>query len=162
MHRMRIYLDTSVINYLDAPAHSDKMSDTQDLWEILKRGEFFEAVISGVTEQEVDACPEPKRSFMFQKLTEIPFAIIEVTHEITDLAEEYIKQGVLSRTHYNDLLHIAHAVVGGCSCIVSWNFRHFVNIKTIDRVNAANLTNGYQQIKIVPPSMIRDAGEQDE
>jgi hypothetical protein len=51
-------------------------------------------------------------------------------------------------------------VLAGCSIITSWNFRHFANIKTIDRVNSYNITNGYIQVKIVPPSMLIGEGDE--
>ena len=162
MRKNRIYLDTSVISHLEAHDTPERMRDTQKFWDILGEGHLFEIFISSVTERELDDCPQPKRTFLLQHLADISFESIDETEEILALAEEYVKQGVLSKKHFNDLLHIAHAVVADCSIIASWNFKHFVNIRTIDRVNAVNLTNGYQQVKIVPPSMLISEGDDHE
>ena len=162
MKKLKTYLDTSVISHLDARDTPERMRDTQKFWDILRENNLYDVLISAVTEQELDDCPQPKRTTLLQQLADISFQTIDETEEILDLAEEYVKQGVLSGKHFNDLLHIAHAVVADCSIIVSWNFKHFVNIRTIDRINAVNLINAYQQVRIVPPSMLLLEGDNDE
>jgi len=159
MRKIRIYLDTSAIGHLVADDTPERKQDTHTFWNILREDQFFDVFISSVTEQELDACSQPTRTILLQHLAEISFTTIEETEEILDLADEYVKRGVLSKKHFSDLLHIAHAVVAGCAIIVSWNFKHFVNIRTIDRVNAVNLTSGYQQVRIVPPSMLISEGD---
>ena len=154
MKRQKIYLDTSVINHLDAPDTPDKMNDTIAFWKRLIDNPPCDIVISEVFLKEIVDCPEPKRSFMFEQLSSIHYELVSRTPEVTQLAEQYIEFGVLSRKHYNDLLHIAHAAIYDCHVVLSWNFRHFVNFKTIDRVNAVHLVMGYHPIKIASPSMI--------
>ncbi|OGO85052.1 MAG: hypothetical protein A2Y22_06200 [Clostridiales bacterium GWD2_32_59] len=58
-------------------------------------------------------------------------------------------------------MHIAYAVVNNIDYIVSWNFKHFVNIKTINMVNSINMVLGYRQVQIVPPSMLLGGDEDD-
>jgi len=154
MRRMRIYLDTSVISHLDAPDTPEKMRDTIELWDVLARNTSLEVVISRVVLQEVADCPEPKRSFMVNQLKQIRREVVPRTDEAARLAEKYMTYGVLSPKHYNDLLHIALASLNRCNIIASWNFRHFVNYKTMDGVNAVHLIDGYEPIRIASPSMI--------
>ena len=47
MKKLRIYLDTSVISYLDQQDFPERMAETHKLWEKIKDGEFV-AVISDV------------------------------------------------------------------------------------------------------------------
>lgn len=152
--KTKIYLDTSVINYLDAPHMPQQMRDTLKLWDVFIEGNRFEVVISEVVEREVLACPMPKLTMLMNKLAEVRYVLIRRTPEILDLAEHYADFGVLSKNYFSDLLHIAHATAGGCKLIVSWNFKHFVNYKTMDRVSAVNLVQGYDAIRIATPSMI--------
>lgn len=49
---------------------------------------------------------------------------------------------------------MAVATFFDCDLIVSWNFKHFVNIKTISKVQAVNKLLGYREILILPPSMM--------
>ena len=153
--KRKIYLDTSIVSYLDTPDVPDKMEDTWTLWRLVEENIEFEAVTSVVTQTEINQCYEPKRSKMTALLSSVECQILHETPDVITLVGEFINFGVLSRKHYNDLLHIAYAVVAGCDYIVSWNFKHFVNINTIDRVNATNLINGYPPIKIISPSMIQ-------
>jgi predicted nucleic acid-binding protein len=159
--KQKIYLDTSVISHFDAPDVPEKMEETRELWKLLEENIMFEIVTSVVTQTEIDFCFEPKRSEMITLLTSINCRILHETPEVISLVDEFINFGVLSHRHYNDLLHIAYAVAEQCDCIVSWNFKHFVNINTIDRVNAVNLINGYPPVKIVSPPMIQ-RGKYDE
>lgn len=161
MQKKKIYLDTSIINYLDAPHMPQQMLDTLKLWDVFIDNEVFDVVISQVVEQEIFDCPEPKLSVLLQKLSEIPYSLVSQTPEITELTELYIDYGVLNEKNRNDLLHIAHATVNGCRLITSWNFKHFVNFKTMDKVNGAHLILGYNPVKIATPSMIMGELEYD-
>ena len=154
MKKTKIYLDTSVINYLDAPHMPQHMQDTVDLWECFVSGERFEVVISEVVEREILACSTPKRDILVNRMAEVRYSLIRRTSEILDLTNCYVEFGVLSKNNLNDLSHIAHATVSGCKLILSWNFKHFVNYKTMDRVNAVNLLQGYDAVRIASPSMI--------
>jgi len=66
---------------------------------------------------------------------------------------------VLSAKRHDDLRQIAIATVNQCDYIVSWNFKHFVNINVINRVNAVNKLNGYGDVMILPPTML--SGQED-
>jgi predicted nucleic acid-binding protein len=103
---------------------------------------------------EIDVCPEPKRTQMFAKLKEIKYTILKISPEVSSLAGAYIADNVLTKKSYDDCQHIAFAVVNSCDVIVSWNFKHLVNIRTIDGVKIVNTKNLYGEIKIVTPTMI--------
>lgn len=38
--------------------------------------------------------------------------------------------------------------------MVSWNFKHLANVKTINKVKIVNAINWYREISIVPPTML--------
>ena len=40
MNKMKIYLDTSVISYLDQQDAPDRMKETQEVWELFKKGQY--------------------------------------------------------------------------------------------------------------------------
>jgi len=153
MRKLKLYLDTSTISHLFADDAPDKMSDTNQLWESLVKGEY-EIFLSPIAVEELEGCGEPKRSKMYQKLRELPFQILEKTNEISELAQEYIKHGVLKEKSLDDCMHIAFAVVYNCDVIVSWNFKHLVNFKTISKVKIVNAINQYREISIITPTML--------
>ena len=59
----------------------------------------------------------------------------------------------------DDCQHIGVAVVNGCDCIISWNFKHIVNIKTIRGVRAITNLQGYRAIEIWSPSVLLESEE---
>ena len=80
--------------------------------------------------------------------------IIETDENTVSLAEKFINSGVLKRKSYDDGRHIAAAVLAGCDMIISWNFKHIVNVKTIQGVKAVTTYEGYKDLMIYPPSVL--------
>ena len=161
MKKLKIYLDTSVISHLDAPDVPDREADTKRLWERVKAGEF-EVFISPVDVLELDACPEPKRSALAKWLQSIPYTLLQQTDEVLELAAQYLKAGILPKKSTRDRLHIAYACVYNCDMIVSWNFEHMVNYKTISGVKGANALAGYKEMPIYSPTMLIEGGTDDD
>ena len=153
MKKPKIYLDTSVIGNLDAPDKPDTMQETLVLWDKIISG-AFDVHFSDVTIEELERCAEPKKSRLYNFLKDIEITRIEETEEAITLTQKYMEYGVLKEKSRDDCRHIALATISECDYIISWNFRHFVNVKTIDKVQAVNKLLGYREIKIVPPPMI--------
>ena len=153
MRKLKLYLDTSTISHLFADDTPEKMDETNRFWNDVMKGKF-EIFISSVVTDEIESCAEPKRSQMFEKLQQVQFQILSKTNEITQLANEYVEGGVLNEKSLADCLHIAFAVVYNCDIIVSWNFKHLVNVKTINKVKVVNAINNYREISIMPPTML--------
>ena len=153
MKKLKIYLDTSVISYLFAEDTPEKMEDTHLFWEDLINDKY-DIFLSPVVLDEIQKCSETKRSDMFDKMKEIHYQILEKTDEVNLLAQKYLDSGALTEKSRNDCLHIAHAVIHNCDIIVSWNFKHIVNLKVINKIKAVNTINMYKEISIVSPVMM--------
>lgn len=65
--RLKVYLDTSVISYLKQDDAPEKTGITLNLWERFKTG-IFDIYLSQITIDEMNECPEPKLSFLKNKL----------------------------------------------------------------------------------------------
>jgi len=152
-NKVKIYLDTSVISHLQAPDTPERMTDTLRLWEDLKAG-IYEVVISDVTIDEINDCSEPKRSFMLDELKKIPITVIEAEKKVEELSQEFIRLGILKEKSIDDCMHIATALLAKCDVIVSWNFKHIVNDKTIEGVKIISQIKGFDGIKIYCPSIL--------
>jgi len=158
LKKLKIYLDTSVISHLTAEDTPDKMADTLVLWEELKQGKYT-AVISNITVEELEQCYEPKRSLLIDFIRQIKIELITQNPEVDALANEYITNEVLKQKSYDDCLHIACAVISNCDFIVSWNFKHLVNYKTIKGIKIVNSINDYREIGIFSPTMVIESEE---
>ena len=67
MNRIKIYLDTSVISYLDQRDAPEQMNETREVWEIFKKGRY-EIFISGVVVYEINKCGVEKRKTLLDYL----------------------------------------------------------------------------------------------
>lgn len=151
--RLKVYIETSVINHLDAPDRQDWMEETIKLWDMLKDG-VYDVVIGEPVMSEIDRCYEPKRSFMTGKIAEIKRTIVGVTDEAKRLAKSYILFGGLKKKSHVDAMHIALATLSSCDAIVSWNFSHIVTVKAMTAVDAVNLNEHLTPIKIISPAVL--------
>lgn len=153
MKKLKVYLDTSVISYLlqdDAP---EKMQETRALWEMFEEDKY-DVFLSQVTLDELNKCHEPKKSVMADYLKKINYTLLELTPEVLKVTNKIIEDGILSPKSITDCQHIAAAVVNGCDCILSWNFKHMVNLKTIRGVRKVAEIQGYESIDIIQPTAL--------
>jgi predicted nucleic acid-binding protein len=159
MKKLKIYLDTSVISYLDQQDSPEKMNDTVLFWQDVRKG-IYDIYVSDLVLSEMDNCQEPKRSLLAAELTKIQYKKAIRTDEAKALSNLYVKQGGLPPRSVNDADHIAIATINNCNIIVSWNFKHIVNLRAIMSVEAVNIKEGYAALRILSPSMlIEKAGD---
>lgn len=148
--KLRVYLDTSVISYLKQEDAPEKTGITLNLWEKFKTG-CYDICLSDITIAEINKCNKEKLIFCNQKLGEIEYTNFEINDDVFDLVDEIIDTGILSEKSFEDCQHIAIAVLNECDVIVSWNFKHLVNIKTIQGVRKITQLKGYKDIEIINP-----------
>jgi len=144
--RIRVYVDTSVIGgYLDEEFRSPSIR----LFNRSRAGDAL-LVISDTTLAELASAPPKVRNV----IDDLPRECLEFVHQTAEsegLAEEYIRQAVVSRRMVADAQHIALATVARVDVLVSWNFRHIVNLDRIHGFNAVNLRAGYPLLEIRSP-----------
>ena len=75
-----------------------------------------------------------------------------------ELAAAYISENVVGQTSFADCLHIALATINKADLLVSWNFKHIVNIERIRGYNSVNIKNGYKQLEIRSPRDLMNYG----
>jgi hypothetical protein len=81
---------------------------------------------------------------------------------VVELADKYLAAGILRPKSFDDAQHIAYACVYNCDMIVSWNFKHMVNIKTIAGVKSVNALAGYREMPIYTPTILISGGAEDD
>jgi predicted nucleic acid-binding protein len=153
MKRLKIYLDTSVISYLDQQDALERMAETHILWDKIKNGEF-KAVISDITLSEINDCAEIKKNILFEYLAQINYELIETNENTLKIAGQFVNFGILQQKSFDDCQHIAAAIVSECDIIVSWNFKHIVNHKTMMGVKAITALEGFNDVLIYAPSIL--------
>ncbi|GHU91385.1 hypothetical protein FACS1894202_12710 [Clostridia bacterium] len=160
MRKLKIYLDTSVVSHLDQQDVPERMAETHKLWKRIKANEY-EVVMSDVTIREMAACEESKRDTLFEYLDQIKYEVVAVNERMVEIAGKIVDLGILRQKSYDDCQHIAAAVVSECDVIVSWNFSHIVNPKTINGVKAVTALEGYRDLLIYTPSILAGGEDND-
>jgi predicted nucleic acid-binding protein len=160
MKKLRIYLDTSVVSHLDAPDAPEWEADTRRLWKDIEAG-VYDVFISPVVVTEIERCREPKLSRLREQLKLVQYTLLEETGEVLALASQYLDAKILRQKSYDDCQHIAYACVYDCDMVISWNFKHMVNIRTISGVKSVNAMAGYREMPIYTPSFLV-GGEKDD
>jgi len=149
------YTDTSVIG----GCFDEEFAETSgQLFNMFKIGEAL-IVVSDLTLLELQDAPPRVRA----ALDEIPLAHredVELTEEATTLAERYIAAGVVVATKRVDAQHIALATLSRVDVLVSWNFKHIVNLQRIHGYNSVNLRFGYPLLEIRTPQEVLSYEEQ--
>jgi len=146
-----IYVDTSVFG--------GKFDPEFELW----TGLFFRKIVesdikliySDVAEDELIDAPEKVREFV-RGIPAKNLLRAELSEEAIFLAEKYLEEKVVGKSSRADCYHIAIATILKADLLVSWNFKHIVNIHRIHGYNAVNLMNDYQTIEIRNPREVFD------
>jgi predicted nucleic acid-binding protein len=145
----RFYIDTSVI---DGVFDTEFEEHSTILFEKIKLG-GIKAVISEVTLDEISKARKEIRDFL-KTLPEDSIEFVNLTADAVQLADAYIFEKVVGKTSRNDCLHIAMATVARVDVLVSWNFKHIVNIYRIRGYNSVNIRSGYGSLEIRSPKDI--------
>ncbi|SUJ00984.1 Uncharacterised protein [Sphingobacterium spiritivorum] len=142
----RLYIDTSVFGgYYDI----EFAEFTIPIFERFQKGEFI-MLFSNVTQDELENAPSNVRKLV-QSLKVEHTEFLEINEEAVDLATAYLREKVVGKTSYADCLHIALATICKADYLISWNFKHIVNVDRIRGYNAVNIKNGYKQLEIRSP-----------
>lgn len=144
----RLYLDTSVFG---------GCFDAREGWDVdslrvvsLCANGVAVLLTSRAVEEELEQAPEDVANVLLS----VPASQrerLEIDDEVEDLADAYIRAGVVSVRWREDCVHVAAATVNRADAIVSWNFRHLVRLDRIKGFNAVNLAEGYGILTILSP-----------
>jgi rRNA-processing protein FCF1 len=149
----KIYLETSVFNFVFYDKEPEKQADTIKLFKEIKKGRY-RPFTSDYVMEELEKASEEKSEKMMGLITGYKVDRLKKTDEINRLAEIYVGEGIIPKKYDTDALHIAAATVNELDIIVSWNFKHIVKRKTIIMTESVNLRNGYNKIEICSPSEV--------
>ena len=149
MMTQRFYFDTSVFGGV---FDTEFEEDSLQIFEMVKVGKIT-CVYSDLTESELLEAPERVRSY-FAGLPEKMMERVVVNDEILSLASKYIEEKVVGQTSFDDCLHIAAATINKVDILISWNFKHIVNVYRIRGYNSINIRSNFQSLEIRSPKEV--------
>lgn len=150
---LRAYVDTSVFGGV----HDREFREpSARFFAAVRRGAFV-VLVSEALVVEISSAPtvvqetfEAHRSYMEP---------VETTAEATTLAEAYLAEQVVPAASRVDALHVALASVARADVLVSWNFKHLVQLRRIRGFHAVNVLRGYPLLEIRSPREVIDDDE---
>ena len=163
MKKLRIYLDTSVINFLFADDAPEKRDITREFFdERLARHDVY--ISDTVLVEIANTRDAAKRRLLQETVRRYALRSMEPQPDdqarILALAAEYVKRRVVHGSQWQDALHVAIATTLEFDILLSWNFRHLANIERQVKINGVNRDCGYQkQLLLVTPMEVLNEGE---
>lgn len=161
MKKLRIYLDTSVINFLFAEDAPDFQRVTIDFF--VRYSSQYDLFVSEIVLLEIGKTKDlAQRDRLLDVIRQYPIALLafEPRDEIIALANAYRENGVIPLSQQEDALHVAHATLHEIDILLSWNFKHLANIRREAGIEAVNKARGYwHPLRIVSPLEVEDDSE---
>jgi predicted nucleic acid-binding protein len=158
MKKLKVYIDTSVLGAIHDRDDPIRLRTTKQFLKEIedKRHEGF---ISNIGLEELDKAPEQLRTGILNIIKNVTPEMLMETDDCEELVKEYLANGIIPLKYRDDARHIAVATVYEVDAIVSWNFKHMVNVFIKRAVNSVNLRLGYKTIDILSPQEVISYGE---
>jgi len=149
MEKLRLYLDTSVFGGV----YDDEFKEASTrLFDKIKAGKFI-CIYSRLCLTELETAPENVKTF-FANLPKEHLEFTEIPSTAYALALKYVEAKVVGKSSFDDCVHIATATISNADFLISWNFKHIVNIFRIKNYNSVNTQNGYKSLDIRSPKEV--------
>jgi len=144
MKPLRVYLDTSVINFLFANDVPELRKVTETFFEDYVRQGKYLVYISDVVIREIEKTPdEAKRRRLLEVVREYSLRVLMLDEAAIRMATIYVDESIIPSRKIEDAQHIALATCNQMDILLSWNFKHLANIQKQIAVKGVNEREGY-------------------
>ncbi|CAG0977022.1 hypothetical protein MYXO_01634 [Myxococcaceae bacterium] len=150
---LRVYVDTSVFGGV----HDDEFRAPSERFFAAVRGGVFVVLVSEALVAELASAPAVVQATFDAHRAHME--ALATTAEAAALAEAYLAARVVPAASHVDALHVALASVARADAVVSWNFKHLVQLRRIRAFHAVNVLRGYPLIEIRSPLEVIDDEE---
>ena len=150
---MLLYLDTLVFGAMFDEEPASRKEETRMFFRGAEK-RLDTLYISDVVLDEIARGPERLRFSLEEIVARIRPTVLPESRETLALAEAYVASRVVPPRFRDDARHAAVASVAGLDALVSWNFRHLVNLRRKRLVHSVNLRLGYRLIDLVSPEEV--------
>lgn len=139
---------------MDTSVFGGKFDEEFAFWTNKFFERFFQSgailLYSDVIDDELTSAPDEVIRFV-KSIPDSRLLNINLNDEAIALAERYVAENVVGPSSMADCFHIAIATIQKADLLVSWNFKHIVNIERIQGYNAVNLKYGFHTLEIRNP-----------
>jgi predicted nucleic acid-binding protein len=154
-NRMKLYLETTVPNFLFADDAPEKQEVTRQFFQWLKISPD-ELYISELVLAELGRAEAGLRSKLLEAVAQLRVEILPVSPEAEGLADRYMSDRVIPVRYRDDAIHVAIAVLNRLDVVVTWNMKHLANVRRIEGITRTNQAMSLPPIRIHTPEEVID------
>jgi len=156
MHRLRIYLDTSVISLLFQDEAGERQEVSRDFFLNIVSPRIHDVFISAVVLEEISRTPDLKRREAMVNIVrayQLPLLAFDPADDVLlRLASLYIELGIIPSNKRRDALHVAVATIHEMDMLATWNYRHLAGVDREARIALANVSSGFTKpLRLITP-----------
>ncbi len=152
--KLKVYLDTSVINFLFAEDAPEKKAATWAFFDRAKR-QGVPLFVSQVVIDEISRTKDAgKREVLLRAVVEHGLLMVPeiMPADVERLVQTYLEWSIFCFEQIDDATHVALCTLNSFDVLASWNFRHLANVNRERRIMAVNESCGYvYPLRIVSP-----------
>lgn len=152
---MKLYIETTVPNFLFADDAPEKKSATEAFFEWLKIAPD-KLHTSELVFAELDRAHEPLRRKLLTALANLDCMVFAVTAEAQGLSQRLVAEGAIPTRYRDDAVHAALCILHEMDVLVTWNMKHLVNPRKIEAINLVAMRAGYRPIRIHTPEEVME------
>jgi len=151
MHKLSVYVETSVWSQAFGESAPDLRRATEQFFDEARDGRY-DLFISDVVTDEIGRAPAEKAERLQGLVTELDPVFLELDEESLLLSQEFLRVGAVPPSKVDDARHVAVATTNNLDVLVSWNYRHLVNVRRRELFHDVAVANGYyRSLQIVTP-----------
>ena len=112
----------------------------------------YDLFVSGVVLMEIARAKEALATRLQNLVDELEPVVLDFDDEMDQLAQTFLEHGVVPPSKVEDAQHVAAAVASNLDILISWNYRHLVNVRRREEFHHISVMNGYYKpLQIVTP-----------
>lgn len=144
MKKLKVYFDTSIINFLYADDSKEFKIITEEFFVNFVKPKIYDVFISDVVLDEIGMTEnESKRNQLLTVIKDYELPFEYFNNEADRLAKIYLKEKIIPAKKINDARYIGLATVKNFDILLSWNFKHLANVNRRNKVKIINEQEGY-------------------
>ncbi len=159
MHKLSVYVETSVWSQALAEDAPEIRKATERFLAEARKG-TYNLFVSDVVMEEIARASKETAERLRGLVTELDPVLLEFDEESFSLAREFLRVGAVPPSKVDDARHVALALTKSLDVLVSWNYRHLVNVRRRELFHQVGVGNGYyKRLQIVTPPEVSDVAE---
>ena len=156
MRKLSVYVETSVWSHAFAEDAPQLRQETERFLDEAREGKY-DLFVSPIVFMEVAKATEDLAVRLRGLIGELAPVVLDFDDAMDRLAQEYLEHGVVPPSKVEDAQHVAVAVASELDVLVSWNYRHLVNVRRREEFHQVSVMNGYYKpLQIVTPPEVDD------